>query len=195
MLNKVIGIFLLLFLFSWTSCTFDYGQNEGSESRLPDLVMSNVEYVRVRSAELQARFHAELAERYEKAQKMELTNFTFKQYTGHGDEVNAGGMAGSASYNMNSGNINMSGGVRLEMESEDIVIETERLEWLDEDRTLTSGKEDPVNIYRKNGTGFTGIGFYADARSRKWEFDGAVSGTYIYDDEDENEETTSDDIE
>jgi outer membrane biosynthesis protein TonB len=82
----------------------------------------------------------------------------------------------------------MDGGVRIEVESEDIAIETTRLEWKDEERTLFSGEEDEVNIYQTNGTKFTGIGFHAYARSHSWEFINGAVGTYISDEE-ESEET------
>ncbi|MDR2730538.1 MAG: LPS export ABC transporter periplasmic protein LptC [Treponema sp.] len=183
--RTVFRILLLLILLFWVSCTFDYGQNDGSDEEQPDLVMNNVEYVRVRSADIQARFHAELAERYEKKRKMELTKLRFEQYGEHGNEINAFGTAGYASVDIDSGDISMRDGVRIEVESEDITIETERLEWLDENRTLSVGEKDTVNIFMENGTSFKGIGFNANARSRKWEFKGTVSGTYIYDDEED----------
>jgi LPS export ABC transporter protein LptC len=193
MLKRTFSHVLLpIILLSLTSCTFDYGQGDSSEEELPDLVMNNVEYVRIRSADPQARFHAELAERYDKKRKMELTNLRFEQYGEHGNEINAYGAAGNATVDIDSGDINMKSGVRIEVESEDIIIETDRLEWLDENKTLSAGEEDAVNIYRENGTSFTGIGFQADARNRKWEFNGTVSGTYIYDDEEEEEETMLD---
>ena len=66
----------LFFLF--VSCSFDYGDASSSEKDQPDIVMENVEYVRVRSAELQARFQAELAERYEERRLMQLKNFSLK---------------------------------------------------------------------------------------------------------------------
>jgi len=61
-------------------CSFDYGDRGGDDDRnLPDIVMENVEYVRVRSWEIQARFLAERAERFENRQLMELRNFSFVQ--------------------------------------------------------------------------------------------------------------------
>jgi LPS export ABC transporter protein LptC len=179
--------FLLLSLFL-PACTFDYGQQEGAGKDQPDIVMENVEYVRVRSADPVARFQAERAERYEDRRIMELRNFSFEQFGSHGTEVNAYGRAGNASVEIDSGNINMGGGVRIDVESEDIAIETNQLGWKDREHTLSGGVNDAVNVYQENGTGFTGIGFSADARKRTWEFSGGVSGTYIHDDEEEASE-------
>jgi LPS export ABC transporter protein LptC len=189
-----IAIFSLLFslcyfLFSLSGCTFDYGGGESSGSDQPDLIMENVEYVRVRSADPIARFQAERAERYEKQGVMKLQNFIFEQYGERGEEVNALGKAGYASVDINTSDIFMDNGVRIEVDAEDIIIETNQLEWRDEPRTLSTGEGDEVIISQENGTSFTGIGLRADARRRTWEFVGNVGGTYIYEDEEETELT------
>ena len=181
-MKKNAVCFSFIFLIFLAGCTFDYGELEPSERMLPDLVMENVEYVRVRSADPIARFEAERAERYEKQGLMKLERFSFEQYGEHGETVNARGEAGNASANINSGDIFMNNGVRLEVESEDIIIETFQIDWKDEQRILTSGDENDVYITQQNGTSFTGTGLHADARRRTWEFSGSVSGTYVHQD-------------
>ena len=179
----------LFFFFLFAACSFDYGNQDNGDSGLPDIVMENVEYVRVRSLDPQARFQAERVERYEERRIMELRNFSFEQFGNHGEEINAFGMAGEATIEIDSMDISMRDGVRIEVESEDIAIETSWLEWKDNARTLSGGEFEEVNIYQENGTTFIGIGFMANARQRTWEFTGAVVGTYIHeDDEEENVE-------
>jgi len=173
------------------SCTFDYGETDSSERTLPDLVMKNVEYVRVRSADPIARFQAERAERFEKQGIMRLQNFSFEQFGERGTEVNAYGSAGFASIDIGSGDIFMDNGVRLEVESEDIIIDTKQLEWKDEARMISSGENDEVYIFQKSGTSFSGIGLRADARRRTWDFTGAVRGTYIHEDDDDADSEAS----
>jgi len=178
---------LFFFLFSLFSCSFDYGDQEGSNKDQPDLVMENVEYVRVRSADPQARFQAERLERYEERRIMELRNFSFEQFGNRGEDVNASGRAGSASVEIDSGDILMDNGVRIDVESEDLAIETKWLEWKDKERILASGEEEEVSIFQDSGTAFTGIGFHADARRRTWEFAGNAGGSYTYEDDEEEE--------
>jgi len=162
------------------SCSFDYGETESSENTAPDLIMQNVDYVRVRSADPIARIQAERVERYEKQGQMKLENFTFEQFTDGGETVNVTGSAGHASVEIESGNIFMNEGVWLEVDSEDIVIETNQINWMEKERVMLSGEEDEVNIFQDNGTVITGIGLRADARRRTWEFSGAVRGTYYH---------------
>ena len=189
--KSIILLFSLLFALCYLSCTFDYGESESSDDNQPDLIMRDVEYVRVRSSDPIARFQAELAERYDKLGVMRLQNFVFEQYGERGEEVNAYGMAGFASVDIDSGDIFMDNGVRIEVESEDIIIETNQLEWKDEDRLLFTREEEEVNIFQNKGTGFTGTGLRVDARNRIWEFMGNVSGIYIHEDaEEEIEEET-----
>jgi LPS export ABC transporter protein LptC len=159
----------------------------------PDIVMENVEYVRIRSADPLARFKAERAERYEELSVMKLRNFSFEQFGNHGEDVNAQGQAGSAAVEIDSGNISLDDGVKIEVASEDITIETQRLDWKDKERILAGGETDEVNILQSSGTSFTGAGFRADARRRTWEFTGGVRGSYIYEDDDEENESNADD--
>jgi len=184
------AIFLLsgLLIFLVCACTFEYDDDGDSNRETPDLVMINVEYVRVRSSDPIARVQAERAERFEGRGIMVLHNATFEQFGEKGSEINSFGMAGSASIDIDSGDVFMSNGVRLEIESEDIILETNQLDWRDDPRILSSGERDEVRIFQENGTNFTGIGLRADARSRSWVFSGAVSGTFISEDEEEDSE-------
>ncbi|MDR2110939.1 MAG: LPS export ABC transporter periplasmic protein LptC, partial [Spirochaetaceae bacterium] len=90
---------------TFDSCTFDYGISEGEDNGQPDIVMHNVEYMRIRDGDPVVRFQAESAERYEKQQTMKLKNFSFEQYAPHGDEINAAGQVSAASVELDSGNI------------------------------------------------------------------------------------------
>ncbi len=177
----------LFALFVLIGCTFDYGETESSEEEAPDLVMENVEYVRMESADPIARFRAERAERYENLGVMRLQNFTFEQFGTTVEEVNAYGEAGYASVDINTNDVLMDKGVKIEVESEDIIIETNQLEWKDEARILSTGEENLVNISQSNDTSFIGTGLSADARRRTWEFKGSVSGVYVHEDEEETE--------
>ena len=180
---------LLLFLsLLLASCSFDYGNQDGADKSQPDIVMENVEYVRIRSAEPQARLQAERLERFEERRIIELRNLSFEQFGNRGEDVNASGRAGSALMEIDSGDIHMDDGVRIDVDSEDVAIETVWLEWKDKERTLSAREGEEVNIYQENGTTFTGTGFHADAWRRTWEFAGGAGGTYISNDDDDEDD-------
>ena len=171
-----------------TNCSFDYEPAGGeSEKERPDIVMENIEYVRVRKGDPLARFQAEYAERWEDRQTMELRYFSFEQMEDHGETLNAEGKAGGAVVQLGSGDISLKNGVRINVESEDIIIMTAGLEWKDKEKILSAGEFDEVDIERSDGTKFSGIGFTANARNRTWTFSGEVKGSYV-EKEDKDEE-------
>jgi len=175
----------LLCAFLLAACSFDYGAGTGLENTRPDIVMENIEYVRVRRGDMLARFQAEYAERWEEQQLMKLRNLTFEQMEDHGETVNVEGAAKVAAVQIDTGDISLSGGVRVSIESEDVTINTAELEWKDKEKTIKGGEEEEVDVQRSDGTSFTGIGFSADIRSRTWSFTGEVKGSYVEKDEKE----------
>jgi LPS export ABC transporter protein LptC len=172
----------LLLLFA---CSFDYSIGTGLENTRPDIVMENVEYVRVRGGDMLARFQAEHAERWEELQLMELRNFSFEQMEDHGETVNVEGAAKTASVQIDTGDILLSGGVQVSIESEDVIINTAELEWKDKEKAIIGGAEEEVDVQRSDGTNFKGRGFSADIRGRTWSFTGEVKGSYVEKDEEE----------
>jgi LPS export ABC transporter protein LptC len=174
---KALPCFLaLLFI----ACSFDYGEIPSENPDQPDIIMREVEYVRVRNGDPLVRFTAETAERYEKHQTMELKNCSFEQFERHGADINAAGKAGAASVELDSGNIRMQSGVILTVESENIEIETPELAWEDKEKRLSAGEHERVTMRRSDGTNFFGIGFAANIRDRTWGFASGIEGTYIW---------------
>jgi LPS export ABC transporter protein LptC len=184
--KKMFLAWLLLGAAAFFACSFDYGESQEDEGQ-PDIVMQDVEYIRMRDGYPVVRFRAEEARRFEKKQSMELERFKFEQFETRAESVSALGSAGLASVELDSGNIHMKDGVSIEVDSEDLAIATAMLEWLDKERQLFTGEADRVDITRSDGTSFTGWGFSADARRRSWEFKNGAEGTYIEKDDEEAE--------
>jgi len=172
------------------ACSFDYGNLTEEGEQRPDIIMENLEYVRVRGGEHLVRFRADRAERWEDRRTMELWDFYFEQLEQNeeGIEANAEGRAGAASVQLDTGNVSLRDGVRINIESEDIIITTGELEWRDRERVLFGTAEREVGIERSDGTSFIGIGFTANIRDRTWGFSGIVSGTYVETEDEEAEE-------
>ena len=180
----------LAVLLIFSGCSFDYGFGQGDGNNRPDIVMENIDYVRVRKGDLLARFHAEEAERWEERQVMILRDFSFEQMEDGGDTVNVEGRAGTAEIQIVSGDISFYNGVRFNIESEDIVLRATGIEWKDREKTLTGYHDDDVYIDRSDGTSFSGKGLSADIRSRTWVFTGEVSGIFVEDEEETEEENS-----
>jgi LPS export ABC transporter protein LptC len=181
-----ISSLLCLAVFVLGRCTFDYGDAASEKNDRADIVMENVEYVRMRDGDPVVRFRAQQAERYETRQAMELQNFSFEQCYDHGSEINAKGSAGSGLVDLDSGNIQLTQGIIIAVEAEDITIVTETLSWEDEKRVLAGSEEHKVDIQRSDGTVFSGTGFAADSRRKTWSFAGGVEGSYVDKDIEDN---------
>ena len=188
---KMILIFLICIYFA--ACSFDYGSTGTGEETKPDIIMVDVDYVRIRGGDPTMRFRADLAERYEESQTMRFLNINFEQFENRGTEINSIGTAGEALFYTDTGNANLSRWVRVEIESEDIIIETYGLSWRDEEKELIGNENDEVEIIRSDGTRFIGRGFYANIRERTWEFSAGAEGRYVDEDNDEDEENDVDD--
>jgi LPS export ABC transporter protein LptC len=177
---------LCLFVLLEAACSFDYGTSESRVSDSPDIVMEDLDYARVRGGRMIARLRAETAERYETRRRMELKNYSFEQYNTTNAEVDALGSGGVASVELDTSNVHMSSGVEIIVDTEDMILETERLDWDDGKKTLKGGENSPVKVEQSDGTNFTGTGFSADVRSRNWLVASDASGVYVHDDEEED---------
>jgi hypothetical protein len=156
--------------------------------------MEDVDYVRVRKGSPIARLQAEFAERYEKRRRMELKNYSFEQYNTTNEEIDAAGSGGSATVELDTSNIHMFDGVEITVDTEDLALETARLDWDDGKKSLKGGEGDSLRVEQSNGTSFDGVGFSADVRSRIWAFLSDTSGVYVHEDEDENENENEDEV-
>ena len=170
------------------ACSFDYGAGQDLEDSRPDIVMEEIEYVRIRGGDPLARFQAEYAERWENDQTMHLRVFSFEQMEDRGETVNVEGNAGSARVFLDTGDIILSDGVFVNIDSEDVSISTIELEWRDEQKILLGASDAEVEVSRSDGTNFVGRGLSASIRNRTWAFTGEVSGTFVDEEEEEEEE-------
>jgi LPS export ABC transporter protein LptC len=167
-------------------CSFDYGNQGSEESTLPDIVMENLDYVRVRGGSPQAHFTAERAERYDRRRTMELSGVQFEQYNLATGELDAKGAAGGAEVELANGNVTLKDGIDVFIESEEVTLETEWLEWNDAKRELKGKEETAVVIKKSGGTDFRGAGLSADVRSRQWEFANGAEGAFEQNDDEED---------
>lgn len=165
------------------SCSFDYGAlSEETPGAVPDVVMNDVEYVRVRDGEPVVRLQARSVERYESERRMVIDSPRFEQYSDGGAEGAFGGSSTAVVY-LESGDVDLSGDVSLSIPDEELVIAAEALSWRDEERKLRGAADKPVLVKKTDGSYLSGVGFEADARSKSWELTGSVTGVLVEEEE------------
>jgi len=181
--------YFFFFLILATGCSFNYGTISSNEDD-PNLIMENAEYIRITDGSPDIRVEAGEVRHYEKMHIMELDNFSFEQFiidfnANPGEqtadpELNAWGTAGQLRLETDTNNFLMRDNVTINVDSEDINIAAETINWNDNERVLRA--HGTVNITRSDGTFIQGTGFSADTRNRNWEFESAVEGTIIEED-------------
>ena len=183
---KKTQIFALLCPILIAACSFDYDTVSQKDDD-PNLIMENVEYVRITNGNPEVQVKADELRRYEAKHILELDEFSFEQFNAapEGQEaipdVNARGKAAAAHLETDTNNFVIRGGIAIEVVSEDITLETSELSLQNNDRLLNAPGF--VHITRSDGTTLKGTGFSADVRKRNWEFESAVEGTVVDDDE------------
>jgi len=180
-----LRLVIIVPVFLTAACSFNYDTvSENSED--PDLIMRYAEYVRIENGNPVFKVNADEVRRYETKHSMELDNFSFDQYNSAPEdhekipEINVRGSAGKAQIETDTNNFIMSGGISLEVKSEDVILKTGDISWRDKERMLNApGK---LSITRSNGTTLEGVGFSVDTRKKSWEFESNVKGSIVDDD-------------
>jgi LPS export ABC transporter protein LptC len=184
--KKNAGRLLALVLFcalGAASCSFDYGDADAGENSRPDITMKNVEYMRMKNGEPQVKLQAVQAERYDKKNVMNLEDYQFDQYDPQGG-VDAAGEGGKASVDLSKLAVSMEEGIKINVESEDITMRTEALNYNDTTKQLDAPQDELVTIDRSDGTSFQGTGLQADVRARTFAFEQGASGIWVQNIED-----------
>jgi LPS export ABC transporter protein LptC len=187
MRNKhILGVIVIFCPLLFARCSFDYGAGANGESALPDISMNTLEYARVKRGELQVRLKAEEADRYENRNLMELRGYSFQQYDTAG-VVDAEGHGGLVRVELDQLNVYMREGITISVETEDMVLETDSLDYSDREKTLKAAEDKNVTIEQSDGTSFKGAAFSANVRKRDFVFESGASGVYVHEDDEEEE--------
>jgi len=179
---SLLNIRAALLLTFWGSlliaCSFDYSAMSETEHDKPDLIMQDVDYVRVTDGSISLHMQADQVERYEKKRLMQVQNIRFEQFSKDSTEPDVLGTAGIAQFWTATSDAQFADGVRIVIQSEDLSVEAKSLQWNNSQKKLFGPQDDQVLLKKANGSVLVGKSFSADGRSRSWQFEGAVSGTY-----------------
>ena len=178
LLNIRAALLAVLGGFVLSACSFDYSAITETESDKPDLVMQDVDYVRVTDGKISLHMQADQVDRYEKKRLLQVQNIRFEQFSKDSTEPDALGTAGIAQFWTATSDAAFTNGVRIFIKSEDLSVEAKSLQWNDSKKKLSGPQDDQVLLKKTDGSILVGKSFSADGRSRTWQFAGAVSGTY-----------------
>lgn len=188
-MKKVSLPIIISLLLGIIGCSFDYEEGKLAEDlseTVPETVL--IDFVQVRTVEGKPdyRVYGSRAEVYGKRKETVIEDVLFQDFNDEGEIVTEG-TADKVLFSSETENAEMTGDLRFYNADEEVQIFSEYLFWNDADETLTTRETEPVTLIKENGTEMRGTGFSADGKSKTINFTNRVQGTWVEDDEeDEN---------
>lgn len=167
---------------TFASCSFNYGNVDGKDDLVPEMVLETVTANRYEDAALSVVFSANTLEMYRSDRLWAADSVSFIQYaSGDSQEIEARGGAGLLLVNDADEIYTLGAGVTFEFLSDNLFVSANDLRWSKKERTLSGTRSGEVVISKDDGTLVRGIGFFADTASRTYEFSENVSGVLVSD--------------
>jgi LPS export ABC transporter protein LptC len=168
-----------------SSCSFDYGPSVDAEpsEKIPNSVVYAYEHVIVENSMPLMRVSASKASIFDKVKKTIAEGLSYTEYDRKTGKPATEGTAANAEYFSDSGNAELTGGIKLFLPGEDITFETRSLSWNDKNKIADGRLDQVTTITRSDGTLIRGSGFQANAQTRSLIFRGHAEGTIVVKDE------------
>jgi LPS export ABC transporter protein LptC len=184
----VIG--LLLVLIMCAGCSFDYDEAKIAEDlseTVPETVLLDFIQVRMYKGQPEYRVYGKKAETYGKKKETILEDVLFHEFDDAGSVVTEG-KADLVTHFSETDNAQMEGNLDFYSKDEEAGITADYLFWDDEKSTLQGKDEETITLRKDDGSELSGRGFIADISEKQVEFTSSVSGIWVDEDEDDNEE-------
>lgn len=186
MKKAVLPIIYLLII---AGCSLDYSSvytTEEMSEDIPDSILYEFTHTSVKDGVPIFRLSAATAYIYNKKEETQLSDILFQEFNRKG-EIITEGQADEALFFTESEDAEFWGNLFFYSLSEEASFQTEYLYWSNEEKRLIGRESSEVLIQRDSGTEILGTGFEAEARTRIVTFAGPVSGTYVLEEEDEEQ--------
>jgi LPS export ABC transporter protein LptC len=181
--NKVSGT--ALFLILTVSCSLNYGNEQSSESSVPEFSFENATYNRYSNNKKTAEIKASRLEQYKSDGRSYAKDAQFKTYNDYGD-LDTEGECTLLAADTREKHYSLYQDIVLSLHSQDMTLNAQALFFDGKTEQLTGSIDDDVKIIRKN-TEVTGRGFSASGVNRTYSFNSSISGTVTESEEKEDE--------
>jgi LPS export ABC transporter protein LptC len=170
------------------SCSLDYEQARVAENipeQIPETILFDFIHTVMSKGKVWVVLKADRAETYSERDEIVLYNVLFREYDGQGG-LRTEARAEQAVFHTDSENASVSGSIVIYSTEEQAELQASRLTWIREGRRLVADDGQTVRLQKDDGSFVEGQGFSADFRRKKLEFASRVRGSYVW--EEENEE-------
>ena len=190
-LAAFVALPILLYL---AGCSLDYDSvlpGDGQPDSIPSIALYEAQFIIVRTSGSRLEVTAGTIELFSKRDFQVFTDASFVELDSDETLVNRG-TADQVVYFYNSGNVELKGNVEFYSSEQQATIFAENIIWKDEERTLTSGADDRIEVIKESGDRLSGRGLHADMRRRTIELAEEVNGSLIVDEQADNEDEGAD---
>lgn len=160
-------------------CSFDYGDQGPPPEGQPTAVFLDFTRNDVVNGKKSFEVHAEKAEYYDLEKKIVLDNIQFSEFDPKTGTLRTTGESDHVVYNMDSGDAELTGFVRIYSSDEDAVFETDYLKYNGTQKTIEGRLDRNVMVRVGNGSWIRGAGFFADTVTRSFALRDGVEGSMI----------------
>jgi hypothetical protein len=164
---------------AFASCSLDYGAVGAKPEAVPTARFVDYSHTVVLRGAKNLVLHADRADAYDSAKKVELFAVSFSEYDPDTGELVSLGSAERAVFFTETEDAEFSGSVRLESKRQDAVLEGEYLRWDSKAKRLEGRLDRTVSVTRGDGSSISGAGFEASARTRSFLYRGSVEGRIV----------------
>jgi LPS export ABC transporter protein LptC len=172
------------------SCSLDYEQARVAESisgQIPETILLDFTHTVVSGGRVWVVLEAERAETYGERNEIILENVLFREYDQEGNLLTEA-QAQYAVFAMDSEDATVSGAIRIYSHEEQASLQASRLSWIREGRRIVADDGQTVRLETDEGSFVEGEGFSADFRRKTLEFSSRVRGSYVREEEDQEQE-------
>lgn len=154
---------------------------------IPETILRNISQIKVKSGRVSSILEAARVETYKNTNLMEVNEMHYLEIDQEGVPLTEG-WADASTFYTDTENAEISGDIFFYSQTEKVGIYAQTLSWNNETRFLTSDPAEIVTVARDDGSYVRGAGFKADLNLKEITFSAGVSGVYVDEDDEENEE-------
>jgi LPS export ABC transporter protein LptC len=188
-MNEARTVILTMLVLFCLSCSLDYEQARVAESipgQIPETILLEFTHTVVSEGRVWVVLEAERAETYSERNEIVLQGVFFREYDEEGN-LHTEAQAERAVFATDSEDATVSGSIQIYSHEEEASLQAGSLSWIREGRRLVADDGQTVRLQTDDGSYVEGEGFSADFRRKRLEFSSRVRGSYVREEEEEEE--------
>lgn len=177
-MKRAIPSALLIFCFSvfFPGCSLKYGVTYQDETNVPEFIFTDASFTRYEDSKKTMSLEAGRLEQYSDGKTMYAKDVNFTILNSDG-EITTEGACELLSSDTKAENYVLYDNIEINNKKDDLVVSADTLRWNGKTEQLTSSRNDTVTL-KKGKTVMHGSGFSASGVSKKFAFNGVVTGQF-----------------